>query len=361
MYQVPFGEHIENSSDIFCNNTITTGVSMQYDNYIETFIGNPYNANIVVPGIFAEYSFDLIEHLKFVAGIRADFADVTQLVPTADLLTNPYQYNKTFLSPRIHIKYNLLNDKLILAASAGKGYRVPRPIEENPGYLASNREFYIDNKLAPEEAWNYGANLYYSFDLFTVPFELKLDYYRTNFINQMVVDWDKDVNSLYFYNLNNNLFENGKSYSNAYQIDITAQPFLNFFITAAYRYNDVKITTAGIFQQKALQSPHKAFLNFQYNTEMNEWAFDLTLDYNGKGRIPNQVEMYSPYFLLNAQVTRSFGNLDIYIGGENLTNYMIPDAIRYANTPFATGFDASMIYGPVNGMSIYLGLRYKIY
>ncbi|MDR0926677.1 MAG: TonB-dependent receptor [Ignavibacteria bacterium] len=359
MFQHPFDS----------NNSLLIGGSLQYDNFMEEvdLIALPLsnrisnNANIVIPGVFAEYTFNIFTNLKAVAGVRADFADYKESNIWSG--ENGTESNtQTFLSPRLHLKYNVIPDSLIVSASVGRGYRVARAIEENTGYFASNRAFIVESSITPEEAWNYGANLYYTFSLFGVPFDLNADFYRTDFQEQLVVDLDKDPNAVHFHNLD------GKSYSNSFQIDLTAQPIENFYITAAYRLNDVKVTTDGELRDKALQSKHKAFLNFQYNTEMNEWAFDLTLDYNGSGRMPKHVMdgvasymTYDPFVLLNAQVTRSFGNLDIYVGGENLTNYMIHNAIKKAKTPFATGFDASSIYGPVNGVSVYLGLRYKIY
>ena len=347
----------------FKTSVLTVGASLQYDNYVQKFQNNPFllnaagtpnNANIVIPGIFAEYSMDFFEGFKVVAGLRGDF------------LAGNYNYNNdgidqvdNFISPRLHLKYNIFEDVLTVAGSVGRGYRIARVIEENSGYLASNREFVIFDNLRPEEAWNYGVNMFWTFKLLNVPFDLNADFYRTDFVNQVVIDLDKDQNSVYFYNLA------GKSYSNSFQIDLTAEPLKNFYITAAYRINDVKVTTDGKLQDKVLQSKQKSFVNLQYNTDSdNEWAFDFTVDYNGSGRLPKIDDIsktFAPFILLNAQITKTFGDLDIYIGGENLTDYKISDAIRFANTPFAKGFDASMIYGPVMGRHLYAGIRYHIW
>ena len=66
--------------------------------------------------------------------------------------------------------------------------------------------------------------------------------------------------------------------------------------------------------------------------------------------------------LMNAQVSKSWrdGNFEVYVGGDNLTNYLQNKAILGANAPFGNGFDASMIWGPVRGRNIYAGLRWKI-
>ena len=50
----------------------------------------------------------------------------------------------------------------------------------------------------------------------------------------------------------------------------------------------------------------------------------------------------------------------MYIGGENLTNFTQPNPIINADNPFEDGFDASLIWGPVMGRNIYVGVRYKI-
>jgi hypothetical protein len=68
----------------------------------------------------------------------------------------------------------------------------------------------------------------------------------------------------------------------------------------------------------------------------------------------------NPYALVNAQVTRVFGNLELYIGGENLTNYTIHNPIINVSDPFNTAFDASQMYAPMMGAMGFVGLRWKM-
>ena len=93
---------------------------------------------------------------------------------------------------------------------------------------------------------------------------------------------------------------------------------------------------------------------------------------NGRKRLPStlgnpaiyQRPAYSPSFwIMNAQLSKTLGKkhpVDPYLGGENLTNYFQQDAIINPEQPFGPFFDASMVWGPVSGRMIYLGLRYKI-
>ena len=69
------------------------------------------------------------------------------------------------------------------------------------------------------------------------------------------------------------------------------------------------------------------------------------------------------YVTMNAQLSKSLGKekaLDLYVGGENLTNYFQKKAIIAADQPFSNYFDASMIWGPVSGRLVYGVFRYKI-
>ena len=71
---------------------------------------------------------------------------------------------------------------------------------------------------------------------------------------------------------------------------------------------------------------------------------------------------YTPaYPLLYAQITKRFKGLDLYVGGENLTNYRQHMPILHADDPFSTDFDASCVWGPLMGLKIYAGIRVTIW
>jgi len=324
-------------------NGLTVGTSFQYDNYLETMENTPLNKYESIPGVFAEWNFGSIKDLTVLLGFRADF---------------PNDY-KTFLTPRFHLRYKI-DELTTLRASAGKGYRIPHIYAENVGFLASSRNFVVSEKLKPEEAWNYGLNISTVINLFSKNFTLNAEFYRTDFINQTITDLDRNPNSIYFYNLD------GKSYSNSFQIDLQFEPIQKLVLTAAYRLNDVKTTYNGKLEEKPLQSPHKGYFNLMYDTPENTWNFDLTVEYNGGGRLPNteqnpenlRLKTHFPDFtIVNAQITRRFKKLDIYIGVENLTGFVQKNPILDAKNPFSNYFDSSMIWGPIFGRMFYAGVR----
>ncbi|HBN04386.1 MAG TPA: TonB-dependent receptor, partial [Bacteroidales bacterium] len=83
-------------------------------------------------------------------------------------------------------------------------------IADNFGILASSRQITINEDLKMEDAFNGGLNIHKSFKTKDErEFSVTLDYYYTNFLNQVVMDLDQDPRKAIFYNLN------GKSYSNS--------------------------------------------------------------------------------------------------------------------------------------------------
>jgi outer membrane receptor for ferrienterochelin and colicins len=327
----------------FEENGLTLGTSYQYDNYIEHLDNVSISKYESIPGVLAEWNFGSIHDLTILLGFRADF---------------PNGY-KTFLTPRFHLRY-ALDELTTIRASAGKGYRLAHIYAENVGFLASVRNFIVDEKLNPEEAWNYGLNISTVLNLFGTNFTINAEYYRTDFINQVIADLDRSPNAIHFYNLD------GKSYSNSFQIDLQFEPIQKLVLTTAYRLNDVKTTYNGKLEKKPLQSPHKGYFNLMYDTPDNGWNFDLTVEYNGSGRLPNTeqnpenlrlAKNFPDFTIVNAQITKRFKLLDIYFGGENLTNFVQKNPILDAGNPFSNHFDSSMIWGPIFGRMFYAGVR----
>ncbi len=297
-------------------------------------------------GAFLEYTFEIHEKFAIIAGVRGDY-------------NNLYGY---YLTPRLHVRVNPSKNTTI-RASVGKGYRSPNLMAENSAAFVSQRVLYFAGDLGNEEAWNYGLNFSWNFKLFGEKAEFSVDAYRTDFVHQVVVDQDSLPTALFFYNLN------GLSYANSIQGQLIFSPVSRFVITAAFRWNDVQVTEGGVLRQKAMVNQYKGLLSLAYSTKFEKWKFDLTGQLNGPARIPDTRKMpgflqrpgYSPvWFNMLAQVTKKFKHFDVYIGGENLTNFRQTDPIAEYWKPYHTHFDASMAWGPVVGITIYAGIRLTI-
>ena len=78
-----------------------------------------------------------------------------------------------------------------------------------------------------------------------------------------------------------------------------------------------------------------------------------------KNNTRNRVLFRVPYLIVyhRANIVEDW---DMYIGAENLTDYTQPNPIIDAENPLGADFDASLIWGPVMGRNIYVGIRYNI-
>ena len=353
------------------NNKYTAGLSYILDDYTEDYnqklfiynyqvsdTGNLFIVNHTtknyynldrresIPGAFFEYTYSYNDKLVLIAGMRAD------------------HHNKygMFYTPRLNVRYHI-DAQTTVRASAGYGYRTANVISENLSLLASQRNFIFENDLKQEKALNFGLNITKEFALFGRKAELDIDVYRTVFSNQVIIDLDSTPTTAFFYNLK------GESYSNSYQAQLTMEPLKRFTVLLAYRVNDVKTTIDGVLQQRPFVNKYKGLLTLSYATKFEKWKFDFTTQFNGSARLPNQSKMPEKirrsdttpeYVVFNAQITRKFKHFDVYLGGENLGNFIQKDPITEYFAPYHTHFDTTMTWGPVVGTTVYAGIRLTI-
>jgi outer membrane receptor for ferrienterochelin and colicins len=178
-----------------------------------------------------------------------------------------------------------------------------------------------------------------------------------------VMDQYSDSAMIQFYNLS------GKSYSNSLQVTLNQDLFENFGLRAAYKTDDVRVTYNGITQQKPLVAKNRVLLNLFYATGNQHWKFDYTIVWEGKKNLANTVTdtefgklpSVSPAFsVMHIQVTKAFKRFEVYGGGENLLDYRQKHPIINPQNPFSNSFDATQVWGPIEGRRIYAGLRYNI-
>ena len=333
-----------------------TGINFTYDKYNELVNTTNYKRKENSLGVFFEYAFDNLEDFSLTAGVRVD---------THNLLG-------TFITPRLHLRYAPWENG-VFRASAGRGKRSANIFAENQQLFASSRKIDIDAVggniygLNPEIAWNYGVSYLQKFNLFNKKGHITFDFYRTDFSNQVVVDWE-NPQAVSFYNLN------GKSIANNFQLELNYELAKNLNLRTAFKYFDISTDYKTGKLQKPLQPNNRFFVNISYETATkdngSQWKLDLTFNNIGEQRLPNtatnptqyQLPINSErYSLLNSQITKVFSNtFEIYAGGENLTNVQQVNPILGSENPFGPNFDSTIVYSPIFGRAIYAGLRFKI-
>ncbi len=359
-----YGNLIYNSIIGNTQHKFATGLSGTYDDYNEQLttsaLAGDFSRIDRSVGAFFEYTYDNLSNFSFVAGVRAD---------SHNNLGN-------FITPRFHLRYNPWKEATF-RLSAGRGKRAANVIAENQQLLASSRQLHIIGGdggklygLNPEIAWNYGASFLQAFKIWGKNAELSVDFYRTHFDNQVVVDLDHSPQQALFYNLN------GKSFANSLQAEVSITPAKGLDFKAAYKYYDVQTQFTKGQLEKTLTPKHRWFANVAYETadtqenNHSQWKFDVTFNWLGEQRLPTtatnplpyQLSDYAPSFAtLNAQITRVFSKtFEVYVGGENITNYKQANGILAADAPFGAYFDSTMQYAPAFGQMYYAGMRFKL-
>ena len=329
-----------------------------------SFIGK---STLVEPGLFAEYTYQIEDKFSLVVGLRGDYS----------MIEGDY-YNdvkgKLLVTPRSHIRWSI-TPRTTLRASAGMGYRRQNLVTDNIWMMTTSRHIKfagLDDDM--EAAATFGGSLSQTFrlaqdDMATISF----DYFRTQFFNTMVFDQETADNSILIYN------SNGKSFTDNYQIDFNWTPFRGFDLFATFRYTNAKMTVERdgeqILVERPLTSRYKGLINIQY--AVRRWVFDATAQLNGPVRLPeldgdllkatenpNLSPIYPMFF---AQVSYKISNLTLYLGCENIANYVQGHKghgqapILGSEAPFKEGFNSSAVWGPLMGRKFYIGLRLNLY
>ena len=141
---------------------------------------------------------------------------------------------------------------------------------------------------------------------------LAVDFFRTDFLKQAIIDIDNADATATISNLH------GKSFSNSLLIELNFEVLKGLDFKMAYRLEDVRSTYHGILLQKPLQALNKGLVVLSYKTPNQQWQFDINTSINGRRRLPNSFDgeadkRYTPrYVLLNAQILKYFKHAEIF-------------------------------------------------
>lgn len=353
---------------------LTTGISLNYDRYRESLliIDNilpSFDRSEATPGIFAEYTYSYTDRLTLLAGVRGDWS-------------SNYGF---FCTPRFNIRWSPF-EWWTMRASTGLGYRSPNIIADNANLLVSNRQSLFIKDVAQEKALNAGATMTFHIPAGKHELQISGEYYYTRFLDGMLTDLDADPSKVSFRPMNTD--KNLQYYAHVAQLEASMEVLRGWTWTAAFRYTDTRQSSlnaaTGSFEvrEKPLMNRFKGIITTSYQTPLRKWQFDITAQFNGPGRMPDNFKIpdeSTQYYTRNgsiyhkwypqllAQVTKYFRTCSIYLGAENMTDFTQHDPVQgtpidgtsWVN-PYASDFDASQVWAPIHGWKLYLGFRWSL-
>lgn len=316
------------------------------DSTAKTYDGN-YLKKESIPGVFIENSYSFLDDkASIMTGVRFDYHNEHKLVFT----------------PRALLRWQP-DKRIVFRASAGTGFRTMNLFSEYSNILASARNIIIAEKLEPEKIVNYGADVLFYFGATDYSGSINVDFYRTDFSNKIIPDYDSDPSKVIFANLNGNAF------SNVFQSELSLTFLRNFDVKLAYKFIDLKYEKDGVKFEQPFNSKHRILGTLSYATPDKQWQFSAGLNWFGKQRLPSTAsnpvqyrlpDESKPYTLINLQVNKNFKYFELYAGAENLLNFKQDNPIIAADDPFGKYFDTSFIWGPTKGREIYAGFRFLL-
>jgi outer membrane receptor for ferrienterochelin and colicins len=347
-YELNYKDHHLKAGVSHRHLNLNENISFTDTTLLRTYAGD-YDRQENILGLFAENTMRFFDDkLTWIVGVRSDHH-------------NQFGVKTT---PRTLIKYDL-KPKTIIRANIGTGWRTVNLFSENIGLLVSSRDIVFAEALEPEQALNFGINFTQKFDTEdeNISGYLSIDYYRTNFQNQIFPDYDTDPRQAFIKNFK------GTSISNGFQAELFLKIWQRFELKTGYNYLDVYRMNGEVKQVLPFNPTHKVLTTLSYKPLTNKFHFDMNVHWYGQQRLPDtksnpvafqRPDFSSPYTIVNAQFTYTFKKIEVYTGCENIFNFRQNQPIISWQDPFGPYFDTSSVWGPTRGRETYIGLRYKI-
>jgi outer membrane receptor for ferrienterochelin and colicins len=311
---------------------------------------------IVLPGLFSQWEYQWSPRFTALAGLRYDAHPVHGGIWT----------------PRIGFR-KALNSSHTLRFSAGSGFRVVQLFAEDHAALTGARTVVLEEALRPEKSWN--GNLGYQWDMnhhkgFGV---LEVNAFLTRFSNQIQGDFETDPEKIIYSNLS------GYGISQGVSVQYQREWGNGFRLLAGATWMDVfrmhKKSGGQYSRQTQLFAPPLSG-TFTLSYKIQSLMLDFSGRINGPMKLPVFPNDFRPawspvYPLLNFQVSSTFrSGLEWQLGLRNLLNFQPSNPILRPfdpfdkrvneNNPQGYSFDPSYNYAPLQGTTIYGGLRWTM-
>jgi outer membrane receptor for ferrienterochelin and colicins len=349
--------------------------SVMLQSIYKTIISNTNHSLVVAGNLNADLLTEKLDELTFdrkeyVAGAMAEYTwqrpdlenhGLTDLAFVLGLRTD---YNSLFgvlVSPRASARYNP-SQATVWRASVGKGFHAPFIISENLSWLATNKALDFAKVTHAESAWNYGLNVVHKMQIGGRTASISFDAYRTDFERQLLIDQETRPDTLSVY------YSTGKSWAQTamamFQINIAK----GLDIKLATKVQDVQATYRdGVLRRAPMLPMHRHLVSLDYTTRDERWMLTATMHVVGTQRLPKNEgnphvhgdfpERTPVYPTFQAQLTRKWKRIEVYVGGENLSSYTQHRQIISADDPTSKFFNASQVWAPAFGRMGFVGLR----
>ncbi|WP_339887354.1 TonB-dependent receptor [uncultured Flavobacterium sp.] len=351
------------------NHDLLLGAAFRYQYYNDNTTATINSEKSKISSLFIQDEIKLAEKHSVLLGSRFDYNSV----------------HASIFTPRIAYKWKPSKDD-VFRINAGTGFRVVNLFTEEHAALTGSRDVIITENLNPETSYNINFNYLkkYKFES-GIHSVIEFSSWYTHFKNQILPDYDTNPNQIIYSNLN--------GYSKTYGVTGNLELIFPFGLKTMMGFTvlESKNKRNGITSTPILTEKISATWGITYDIAKWYLSIDYTGNLYGPMRLPllgslDPRSEYSPVWSIqNIQFTyKKINRIELYGGVKNLLDwtpnknnpFLIArandpfdknvvfdsngNATSTGNNPYALTFDPSYVYGPNQGIRMFLGLRYRI-
>lgn len=351
------------------NHDILLGAAFRYQYYNDNTTATIQSEKSKISSLFIQNEMKLAEKHSVLLGSRFDYNSV----------------HGSIFTPRIAYKWKPSKND-VFRINAGTGFRVVNLFTEEHAALTGSRDVIITENLNPETSYNINFNYLKKYKFKNgIHSVIEFSSWYTHFKNQILPDYDTNPNQIIYSNLN--------GYSKTYGVTGNLELIFPFGLKTIMGLTvlESKNKRNRIISTPILTEKISATWGITYDVAKWYLSIDYTGNLYGPMRLPllgslDPRSEYSPVWSIqNIQFTyKKIKQIEIYGGLKNLLDWTPnknnPFLIARANDPFdkdvifdsngnatstpnnmyALTFDPSYVYGPNQGIRMFLGLRYRI-
>jgi outer membrane receptor for ferrienterochelin and colicins len=315
-----------------------------------------------IPGLFFQDEWLISDRFTALTGLRLDYFPAHGLIP----------------APRLNVKWKT-SEWTSFRLGFGTGFRIVNLFTEDHAFVTGQRKVHIVEDLKPEQAYNGTLNFRHIYLLGEGQGNLDIDLHYTRFTNKIIPDYDTPGQIVYANT-------KGHAVSKGVALQLNHQFAKPLTVTLGANLQSVTRTEPddeGIYRTEAIEFAPEWSGNLGLNYEWEKTGLELayTLQQTGPMALPEVFDLdaqgrpldtprptRSPTFALHQlQATKSLGgdHWQIYAGVKNLLDHRqsFSPLIAYDDPNFAPGFspyfDTAYAYGPMQGRTFFLGVRYN--
>ena len=323
------------------------GASLLWDVYADETPASS-DMNVWVPALYGEYAGEA-GAWSWIHGLRLERPSDQNLV----------------VAPRINVKWapHPLWD---LRLNSGRGYRRVHLFTEEHAALDGSREVLLaEGGLNPESSWNANLNLTRTLGSDRWTGSVSLQAFGTLFTDRIYADFDSLPNAIVYRNIE------GLGWNRGISGDVWMNGSQGWQAALGATWLRSELFESGSLSGEGdpVEFAPRWTTNLKLGQSRSTWGWNLTAQSVGRMAVPyydaSFTDVSEPYALMHVSVNRSLVTADgsrhtLTAGVQNVTDATQQNPLLGTEDPFGEDFDASRVYGPLEGRRVFLEWTWRL-